>query len=70
MVMKRRTGKWGKVQAWMKAQVLQGEYVVNDNVQLTKLGEAAMHEFNLGDDDQNEVDDLAFEVSEWFENRV
>jgi hypothetical protein len=44
--------------------------VVNDNVQLTKLGEAAMHEFNLNDDDQNEVDDLAFEVSEWFENRV
>lgn len=69
MVMTRRTGKWAEVEQWMKDQVLAGEYVDCGEVQLTKLGEAAMHQFNLGlnDDDQGEIDDLAYEVSEWYE---
>lgn len=71
-MMTRRTGKWATVYTWMKAQVENGEYVDCDEVQLTLLGEATMHHFDAGffnDDELDTIDDLAYEVSEWYDKQ-
>lgn len=68
MFMQKRTGKWADVYTWMKDRVLAGDFIDCDEVQLTLLGEAAISDFKLTDDDQDDVDDLAYEVSEWYEH--